>query len=142
MHSRVHTGLNRPLTPAAYRGGGLRAVKFSVKTNTGLEAFQLVFEHELCHVIEFVFFNTSNCSKKRFKVLSNNIFGHTESYHKLPTNRQIAQQKYGFKIGDKVTFIFKGKTIQGIIFNINKRATVMVEDSNGHYAYHTMLFIA
>jgi hypothetical protein len=23
--SRVHTGLNRPKTPAAYRGGGLRA---------------------------------------------------------------------------------------------------------------------
>ncbi|HZJ57812.1 MAG TPA: hypothetical protein VFD89_06165 [Clostridia bacterium] len=102
-----------------------------IQTNTALEALQLVFEHEICHVLEFINFKESSCSGDRFKTLANNLFGHMESYHKLPTNRQIANQKYGFKIGDRVSFVFDGRQLSGILYNITKRATVMVEDDNG-----------
>lgn len=102
-----------------------------VKTTNSLEALQLVFEHELCHVIEFLHFKESNCSRERFKALANNLFGHTESCHKLPTYRQIASQKLGLNIGDNVSFTFEGKKLEGILYNINKRATVMVRDKNG-----------
>ena len=102
-----------------------------VKTSNSLGALQLVFEHELCHVIEFLHFKESNCSKERFKVLANNLFGHTESYHKLPTYRQIAYQKLGLNIGDTVSFTFEGIRLGGILYNINKRATVIVQDKNG-----------
>jgi hypothetical protein len=102
-----------------------------IKTSNSLEALQLVFEHELCHVMEFIHFKESNCGGERFKATASNLFGHTESYHKLPTHRQIANQKLGLNIGDTVTFNFEGKRLKGILYNINKRATVMVRNKNG-----------
>ncbi|MDD3652903.1 MAG: SprT-like domain-containing protein [Desulfotomaculaceae bacterium] len=104
-----------------------------ITTTSALEAFLLVFEHELCHLIEFIHFKNSSCRGKRFKAIANHIFGHTTSYHELPTQRQIARVKYGLKIGDPVTFTYEGKSIKGILFNINKRATVMVRDKNGTF---------
>jgi predicted SprT family Zn-dependent metalloprotease len=104
-----------------------------IKTKDSLEAFQLVFEHELCHLIELREFRTSDCKKDRFKTIAYNIFEHRDVYHALPTNAQIASAKYGFKIGDKVSFVFEDKKYKGIINNINKRATVMVRDERGVY---------
>ncbi len=102
-----------------------------IATTNALQALQLVFEHELCHVIEFMSFKNSNCSQTRFKTMANNMFGHTESCHKLPTVKQIAQQKYGLKIGDMVRFNFDGRRLEGVLYNINQRATVMVRDKKG-----------
>lgn len=102
-----------------------------IKTSSALEALQLVFEHELCHVLEFIHFKQSKCSGQRFKTIAANLFGHSESYHKLPTIRQIANQKLGLHIGDIVSFDFEGKRLNGILYNINKRATVMVKDRKG-----------
>jgi hypothetical protein len=102
-----------------------------IKTGSGLEALLLVFEHELCHVLEFLLFNKSSCKGKRFKAMANNAFGHTDSYHKLPTNRQIATKVFGLKLGDTVTFDFKEKKLKGFLHNINKRATVLVPDKKG-----------
>lgn len=102
-----------------------------VDTSSSLEALQLVFEHELCHVIEFIHFKNSSCSGERFKKIAGNLFGHSESYHKLPTNMQIANEKLGLKIGDTVSFVFEGKRLTGILYKINERATVMVQDRKG-----------
>jgi hypothetical protein len=85
-----------------------------VKTSDSLEALQLVFEHELCHVMEFIHFKESNCRGERFKAIASNLFGHTESYNKLPTHRQIANQKLGLNIGDTVSINFEGKRLKGI----------------------------
>ena len=100
-------------------------------SNNSLEALMLVFEHELCHVIEFLLYNKSSCAGKRFKTIANNLFGHTESYHKLPTARQIADEVMGCRIGDNVLFEYKGMKLTGVIYGINKRATVLVSDRNG-----------
>ena len=102
-----------------------------LKANSSLEALLLVFEHELCHVIEFLLFNKSSCKGARFKVIAGNIFGHIDSYHKLPTNKQIANKVYGFKIGDSVVFEYKERKLTGFIYNINKRAVLLVPDKNG-----------
>ncbi|HBR01739.1 MAG TPA: hypothetical protein DD738_03930 [Ruminiclostridium sp.] len=102
-----------------------------LKTKNSLEALQLVFEHELCHVIEFLYFKRSSCKGKRFKTIAGNLFGHSESYHRLPTQRQIARQKLGLKIGDKVSFTHEGRNLSGFIYNIHKRATVMVKNDRG-----------
>ncbi len=102
-----------------------------IQTDTALEALQIVFEHEICHVLEFIHFHESKCSGNRFKALAKNLFGHRESYHRLPTHRQIASQKYGLKIGDRVSFVFEGRELTGILYNITKRATIMVRDDKG-----------
>jgi hypothetical protein len=105
-----------------------------IKTNNSLEALQIVFEHELCHVIEFVNFKESACKGARFKAISNNLFGHIESYHQLPTHREIVQKRTGINIGDTVIFNFEDKKLRGILQSINKRATVMVPDKNGTFS--------
>ncbi|GAA0177548.1 hypothetical protein SH2C18_07610 [Clostridium sediminicola] len=112
--------------------GGVKAV-CGIQVNNSLEAMQLVFEHELCHVIEFIHYKESNCKRYRFNSIANNLFGHTESYHQLPTNKEIAREKFGLSLGDEVSFIFEGKKAWGILYKINKRATVMVLDKNGHF---------
>lgn len=102
-----------------------------IKTSDSLEALQLIFEHELCHVLEFIHFKRSSCRGKRFRNIAENLFGHTESYHKLPTNRQIAKERLGLNIGDTVSFCFKRERYTGILYSINKMAVVMVRDANG-----------
>lgn len=102
-----------------------------LKTKTATRALQLVFEHELCHLIEFIVYQNSSCRNERFKLMAKNLFGHKESHHSLPNQRAIINQKYNFQIGDRVSFILKGKETVGIVYNITKRATVMVRDKNG-----------
>lgn len=102
-------------------------------TRDSLEAFQLVFEHELCHLIELQIYKESNCKKERFRSIAYNLFGHTESYHQLPTSREIAEEKYDLKVGDRVAFTCETGKFEGIIQRINKRATVMVHDKKGDY---------
>jgi hypothetical protein len=115
------------------------AVKSEKKVNglscrNALEAFQLVFEHELCHVIEFISFQTSNCSRARFKNIARSLFGHLTSYHQLPTRQRIVCEKLGLAIGDPVSFIDGNQRVRGVLTKINKRATVMVRDQKGNYA--------
>jgi hypothetical protein len=98
-----------------------------------LEAFQLVFEHELCHAVEFIHFHTSNCGRQRFKTIAKNLFGHLEVYHQLPTARRIVQEKMGLKIGDTVSFMYGNRRLKGLLYRINKRAVVMVKANNGNY---------
>lgn len=102
-----------------------------IKTDNALDALLLVFEHELCHVLEFINFTKSSCKGKRFRQIAGNLFGHKESYHKLPTNRQIAGHNLGIRVGDIVSFSFKGQRLTGFIYGINKRATVMVRNNKG-----------
>lgn len=102
-------------------------------TKDSVDALLLVFEHELCHVIEYLLYRKSSCRGSRFKDIAGNLFGHTESYHGLPTQRQIASEKLGYKLGDTVTFTSEGNQLSGILYRINKRATVMVKDNNGSF---------
>ncbi len=102
-----------------------------INTKDALEALQLVFEHEIVHLLELHCCGESSCHKKRFKGLAKNIFGHTDSYHHLPTEKEIACTKYGFNAGDQVCFRHGGKEYKGFIYRVNKRATVMVPDKAG-----------
>ncbi|NLX90981.1 MAG: SprT family zinc-dependent metalloprotease [Firmicutes bacterium] len=100
-------------------------------TKDALEALQLVFEHELVHLIELHCCRKSSCRKERFKTLAKQLFGHLDRYHHLPTEKEIAASRYGFKSGDWVCFSHGGRKQTGIIYRINKRATVMVPDGEG-----------
>lgn len=104
-----------------------------IETLDSLEGLLLVFEHEICHIIEFINYEKSSCRGKRFKIIAGNLFGHVSSYHQLPTYKQIAGEKHGVVVGDSVIFHHEGKLKTGFINAINKRATVMVRDNNGQY---------
>ena len=104
-----------------------------INTKDSLEALQIVFEHELCHLIEFYIYKESSCKKLRFKTMVNNIFAHTEVHHQLPSQKEIISEKYGLVIGQNVGFVNEGKKYSGFIYKINKKATIMVNDNRGTY---------
>lgn len=104
-----------------------------IKTKDSLEAFQIVFEHELCHLLELHIFKESSCKKLRFKTMVYRLFAQTEVNHQLPSQKEIVLEKYGINIGQRVSFLSEGKKYNGFIHKINKRATVMVLDKKGTY---------
>ena len=67
-----------------------------------LEAAQLVFEHELVHLIEHEAFGKSSCKGERFMAMARGIFGHTERTHRLVVQNERARDVYGVKVGDVV----------------------------------------
>ncbi|SHJ15295.1 hypothetical protein SAMN02745751_01857 [Dethiosulfatibacter aminovorans DSM 17477] len=104
-----------------------------IKTGDSLEGLLLVFEHEICHIIEFISYGKSSCRGKRYKTIARNLFSHVSSYHQLPTYRQIAGTKHGVSVGDCVVFHHRGRQKTGFVNAINKRATVMVRHEEGQY---------
>lgn len=104
-----------------------------IKTKDSLEGLLLVFEHEICHIIEFINYGKSSCRGRRYKIIAGNLFGHVSSYHQLPTCKQIAGEKYGIAVGDAVVFHHEGRHKTGFVNAINKRATVMVRNDEGQY---------
>lgn len=104
-----------------------------IKTEDAVDALLIVFEHELCHLIEYVMTEQSSCHQKAFHTLAGNLFGHSEFTHQLPTKQEIAHVHYGFRIGQNVKFDFEGKILTGILHKVHKRAIVMVIQKNGTF---------
>ena len=98
-----------------------------------LEATMRILEHEIIHLLELVFFDSTSCSKPRFKRLSQNIFSHTEVTHRLVTQAELAQEQHNLGVGSTVSFEYGGDTHRGVISCITKRATVMVRDRAGDF---------
>ncbi len=98
-----------------------------------LEATMRVFEHEIIHLIEYVLFDTSSCSKPSFKRFSRNIFGHTDVTHQLITQVEVAHENFNLHVGDIVSFRYEGNVYEGLINRVTKRATVMVKDRKGQF---------
>lgn len=98
---------------------------------TPQEAFLVVFEHELCHALEYALCGATGHSR-RFLALANSLFGHTDTRHSLPTRRADAA-KDGLLVGMRVRFAYEGRTLTGTVSYIGKTATVMVPDARGGY---------
>jgi predicted SprT family Zn-dependent metalloprotease len=106
-----------------------------IEAEDTLEALMLILEHEICHVIEFSKYGNSNCKGRRFKTMAFNLFHHKNSYHEIlkSENNLNKTNNRSFSKGQVVQFTYKDILHEGIISNINKRATVMVKDVNGAY---------
>lgn len=106
-------------------------VMSGIECRDRLEALQRVLEHEMTHLIEFMIWQNSSCSAKRFQSIANRFFRHTEHTHQLITPRERALEKFGVKAGSRVAFRMDGKHYVGVVNRITKRATVLVEDRHG-----------
>lgn len=120
-----------PLLFQTFRAEGEQATVVGLPCVDRLEALQRIVEHEMIHLLELLVWNDSSCAQKRFRELANNLFAHAASKHQLVTQYEIAQQEYGIKVGDAVTFVFEGVRRAGIVNRITKRVTVLVEDRKG-----------
>lgn len=111
--------------------GTSKASVGGVQCNDRLQALQRIMEHEMVHLIELLLTNDSNCSATPFKRIVRNFFGHTQSKHQLLTPSDTAKARLGITPGDKVQFDLGGKTLDGFLQRVTKRATVLVPDRKG-----------
>ncbi len=95
-----------------------------------LGALQRLFEHELVHLAEWLCWDESHCSRKRFQGIAARLFGHRAHTHHLMTRSERAA-KLGIGIGTLVSFCYQGEWLNGRVNRITKRATVLVDDPKG-----------
>lgn len=96
-----------------------------------LSAMQRILEHELIHLLEMLVWTDSNCAASRFQGITRHLFSHTEHRHELITQRERASQQFNVKLGTRVRFDFEGKSLEGVVNRITRRATILVEDPAG-----------
>ena len=96
-----------------------------------LSALQRIMEHEMLHLLEFLVWDKSTCSAKRFKSMARNVFAHGASTHDLVTPAERARARFNVRVGDAVTFEFQGRPLAGVVNRVNRRATVLVESPRG-----------
>jgi len=101
-----------------------------IQCRNRLEALLRVFEHELVHLLEFLAFGNTNCKAARFQELARCLFLHECYTHALVT-RGMRAARLGVGVGSPVSFNYKGRTLEGLVVRITKRATVLVPDSRG-----------
>jgi hypothetical protein len=107
-----------------------RASACGVECASRLEALQRIFEHELVHVIEGLCWESSNCAAARFQDIAARLFLHRSHTHSLLTRRERAGA-LGIHPGSHVTFSYEGRQLTGRVNRITKRATILVEDTEG-----------
>lgn len=96
-----------------------------------LDALQRIMEHEMIHLAELLAWGRSSCSARRFKNLAAGIFGHAGTKHDLVTPHELAQARHGVRVGSRVEFPIGGVHLVGRVNRISRRATVLVEASDG-----------
>ena len=96
-----------------------------------LEALQRVMEHEVVHLAELLTWNSSSCKQPRFMTLVGNIFGHTDVRHELVTPHEDASVHHDLCVGSVAEFKMNGMKLTGTINRIHRRATVLVESTDG-----------
>jgi hypothetical protein len=104
-----------------------------------IDALMRVMEHELTHLIEFILYGNSNCNDARFIQLSYQLWGHTENKHHLGIDTPTQTTLYGFRKGDKVSFVYQDTIHHGVINRVGKRATVIVDGIKKYYVPLQML---
>ncbi len=96
-----------------------------------LEAMQRIVEHELIHLSEMLVWIDSECAAKRFQNIAFRLFGHTEHRHELVTQYERAKAEFNIRLGDSVKFRVDSRELIGRVNRITRRATVLVESSEG-----------
>jgi hypothetical protein len=95
-----------------------------------LDALMRVMEHELIHLSELLGWDSSSCTQDRFQTFAWQTFGHTDHQHELITPREYAASR-GIGSGAWVRFVSEGKSLEGIVNRVTRRATVLVPDASG-----------
>jgi hypothetical protein len=114
-----------------FRSEGEVATVNGLDCRDRLEALQRVFEHELLHLAEYLAWGDSSCKAPRFQTLARQIFGHADVVHQLMTSRRLAAEIHAIRVGDRVAFTHDGVRRIGVVNRITRRATVLVESTEG-----------
>ena len=129
---RFVIGVSTTLLFGCFTGEDHRAIVCSgIVCRDRLDALLRVMEHEIVHLIEFILWGKSSCSRQRFHSISMRAFAHTENVHSLITPVEKARRQLGIAPGVFVQFTLNERTLSGVVNRVTKRATVLVEGSDG-----------
>ncbi len=123
--------LSYPLIVRSYAQGEQEYDVNGIMCASSLDAMMCVLEHELVHLLEFELYGKSSCSRRRFRVLAGNIFGHTGTKHSLGVSERRRREATLLPLGSKVRFSHGGRTYTGTLRRVTKRATVIIDPSCG-----------
>lgn len=70
--------------------------------------------------------NLENLSEEELLVLNEQVVAKIKELRNQKNTQQISQ----FKLGDMISFAYKGKKVQGIIFRINQKSISILTASN------------
>lgn len=96
-----------------------------------LDAALRIFEHELIHLNELLLTGRSSCKGTPFHEAARRVFAHRGWTHGLVLPEERALLDHGLRVGDRVSFGFRGETLLGRVNRIHRRATVLVERADG-----------
>lgn len=124
-----------------FRPGQRPVESCGVACASRLDALERVMEHEMLHLWEFLTYGDSRCSQPRFQTVAKGRFGHASHRHTLVTpreirilaNRPLTQPPLAVAPGQRVCFVHAGKTLEGHVARVSKRATVLVESPGGRF---------
>ena len=97
-----------------------------------------VIEHELVHLLQQCDCVPSGAKRDHhgawFQRAAKALFGHRSFKHDLVTMHEIAHERFNVSVGGMVRFTIKGEgELKGKVNRINKRATILVEDTSGRH---------
>ena len=113
-----------------FLGGDPEVTVCGLPCSDRLGALQRLFENELVHLAEWLCWDESHCRRKRFQGIPARLFDHRAHTHQLVTRSERAL-KLGFGIGTLVSFLYRGRRLQGQVNRTTKHATVLIGDPKG-----------
>jgi hypothetical protein len=131
LHERYEIAIAGRLLLMTFKDIQRPVVVCGLTCNDRLQALQRIMEHEIIHLAELLAWGESSCAARRFKVLARGIFGHPGTKHDLVTPSEHAKVQHGIKVGSQVEFLFGGLRLVGRVNRISRRATILVEASDG-----------
>ena len=96
-----------------------------------VEALQRVFEHELVHLLEMLIWFDPVARRRGSGDWPGAISATPPPEHDLITQGERASNRFGLRLGDRVTFVFEGVRRVGVVNRITRRATILVESAAG-----------
>jgi len=131
VHTRYEIAVASRMLLMTFRQADRPVVVCGLACTNRLEALQRILEHEIIHLAELVTFGRTSCSRRRFKDLAADIFGHAGTTHTLVTPAEHAATQHGIRVGAMVAFEFAGRRLVGRVNRAHRRATVLIEDARG-----------
>lgn len=104
-----------------------------IEAQDRLQGLQLIFEHELLHLYEYLKWGQTSCRQNRFRELANTIFGHRETRHELITRDEQISREKGLSPGIRVRVDFPEGPVEGIVYRVSRHCTVLIPHPKGKW---------
>jgi hypothetical protein len=142
---RFEIVLSTPVLAEAFSHGERTVLCNGLQFSNRLQCLQSVFEHESVHLAIFLFCPLEGVGMgghtQMFKRIALRLFGQTAYKHGLKAGdaQENIERKATFRVGQRVSMLYKGATVIVQIIRINgKTASVFSPTCSGRVSFHLL----